>query len=281
MIKSFAKPKKLLELLQLLNNEKYTIIAGGTDLMVEVHKGKEMSGKVIDISSIEDLKGIISSEKSVTILSGTTHAEVEKNEDVNKYIPIVAKACSLVGSTLIRNRGTIGGNIANNASCADSIPPLLLLNAKVKLKSLMNERTISLDEFLGINGSVDLKNGEVLYAIEAERLDGYRCELVKVGRRKALAISRLTLAIALKEKDGIIEDLRLCPGAMLPKHSRLYNTENKFKGENFSSETIEAIASSAVEEALSLSGRRWSAEYKEPVLKGLIVRTLEEWKPKS
>lgn len=280
MIKSFAKPKNLQELLQLLSLESCSIIAGGTDVMVEVHNGKELKESIVDISGFEELKGVSSSEKAVTILAGTTHGEIEKNEIVNKYMPMLSKACSLVGSTLIRNRGTVGGNIANNASCADSIPPLLLLNAKVVLKSLQGDRTLSLDEFLGKNGSVALKSEEILYSIEAEKLEGYEWELVKVGRRKSLAISRLTLAIALKQKDGVIEDLRLCPGAMLPKHTRLYNTEDKFKGQKLSSEIIEAIADSAAEEAIAMSGRRWSAEYKEPVLKGLIVRTLEGWRLK-
>jgi CO/xanthine dehydrogenase FAD-binding subunit len=277
MIKSFAKPKDLKELLQLLSCESCSIIAGGTDVMVEVHNGKEFKECVVDISGIEDLKGISNSEKTITILAGTTHAEIEKNKIVNKYMPMLSKACSLVGSTLIRNRGTIGGNVANNASCADSIPPLLLFNAKVVLKSLQGDRNLSLDEFLGKNCSVDLKSEEILYSIVAEKLEGYKWELVKVGRRKSLAISRITLAIALKEKDGVIEDLRLCPGAMLPKHTRLYNTENMFKGKKLSIGTIEAIANNAAEEAIEMSGRRWSAEYKEPVLKGLIVRTLEGW----
>lgn len=278
MIKSFVRPKKLEELLEVLSREGCTIIAGGTDIMVEVRSGKKLLDNVVDISGVEELKGITCSGTTISILAGTTHAEVENSEIVRRNIPMLSKACSLVGSTLIRNRATIGGNIANNANCADSIPPLLLLNAKVVLKSLQADRTLSLDEFLGKNGSVDLKPGELLYSIEADKLEGYRWELVKVGRRKSLAISRITLAIALKEIDGVIEDLRLCPGAMLPKHTRLYNTENKFKGQRMSSETIEAIAESSTEEVIAMSGRRWSAEYKEPVLKGLIARTLEGWK---
>lgn len=277
MTKSFAKPKKLEEILQLVSFGNCTVIAGGTDIMVEVHNGKELLENIVDISGVEELKGIAEGEKTVTVLAGTTHGVVEKNEVIIKYVPMLSKACSLVGSTLIRNRGTVGGNIVNNASCADSIPPLLLSNAKVVLKSSTGDREISLDEFLGKNGSVDLNQGEILYSIEAEKLEGYDWELVKVGRRKALAISRITLAIALKKKDGIIEDLRLCPGAMLPKHTRLYKTEERFMGQKLSKDTIEAIADSAAEESIEMSGRRWSAEYKEPVLKGLIVRTLEGW----
>jgi len=115
-----------------------------------------------------------------------------------------------------------------------------------------------------------------LYSVTVKASEGYKWKLIKVGRRKSLSISRLTLAIALKETHGKIEDVRICPGAMLSKHARLYETENKFKGKKLN-ENIEFIADSAVEEVIRLSGRRWSTEYKEPVLRGLIVRTLEEW----
>ncbi|ERI89676.1 FAD binding domain in molybdopterin dehydrogenase [Clostridiales bacterium oral taxon 876 str. F0540] len=276
MIKSFVKPKGIQELIQSIKEDNYTIIAGGTDLMVELHNGKEIKGKLIDISTIGALKGIKNYEDEVTIMAGTTHGEIEKSEIIKKELPILGKACSLVGSTLIRNRGTIGGNIVNNANCADSIPPLLLCDAVVCLKSFGRDRVVRLDDFLGKNGAVALEKGEVLYSITAKKLEGYNWSLVKVGRRKSLSISRLTLAIALKKREGIIEELRICPGAMLSKHGRLYETENKFRGKALK-DCIESIAESAVQEVEALSGRRWSSEYKEPVLKGLIIRTLEEW----
>jgi CO/xanthine dehydrogenase FAD-binding subunit len=276
MIRNFAKPRDLEELIQSIKDDNYTIIAGGTDLMVEIHNGKEPKGKLIDVSTIKALKGISQYENCVTILAGTTHTEVLQSEIVKEKLPMLAKACSLVGSSLIRNRGTIGGNIANNANCADSIPPLLISDAVVCLKSFGRDRIIKLEEFLEKNSSVDIQKGEVLYSVTAKSLKGYKWNLIKVGRRKSLAISRLTLAIALKEINGIIEDLRICPGAMLSKQTRLHATENKFKGEKLS-ECIEAIADSAALEVIALSGRRWSTEYKEPVLRGLIIRTLEEW----
>lgn len=277
-MKNFVKPNSLEEALEYLNSSQCTILAGGTDLMVEFHKGEDLGESIVDISSLKELKGITSSEDSVRIYSGSSHSEIEKSEIIKEKLPMLAKACSLVGSTLIRNRGTIGGNIVNNASCADTIPPLLIAEAEVVVKSKASERKIKLQEFLNRNGRVNLGEKELLYSIEVKPFEGYKWQLIKVGRRKSLAISRLTLAIAVKSQNGIIEDLRLCPGAMLSKPSRLYDTENKFKGNKLVQSTIEAIAQSAVEEVAAISGRRWSSEYKEPVLKGLIIRTLEEWR---
>lgn len=276
MIKNFVKPRGIQELIQSIKEDNYTIIAGGTDLMVEFHNGKEIKGKLIDISTIEALKGIKDYGDAITIMAGTTHSEIEKNDVIKKELPILSKACGLVGSSLIRNRGTIGGNIVNNANCADSIPPLLLCETVLCLKSFGRDRIIRLDEFLDRNGLVSIEKGEVLYSLTAKKLDGYKWDLIKVGRRKSLAISRLTLAIALKERNGVIEDLRICPGAMLSRHARLHSTENKFKGKKLA-ECINEIAESAACEVEELSGKRWSSEYKEPVLKGLIIRTLEKW----
>jgi CO/xanthine dehydrogenase FAD-binding subunit len=273
---NFVKAKNLLEALENLNSGRGTVLAGGTDVMVELHERNLSVENIIDISNLTELRGINIDQEKVIILSGSTHGEIEKDEVIKNRLPILAEACRSVGSTLIRNRGTIGGNIVNNASCADSIPTLLLLDSTVTLKSLYNEREVCLQDFLDSCGKVNINREELLYSINVKPLNSYRYKFIKVGRRKSLAISRLTLAIALKDNNGVIEDLRICPGAMLGKPTRLYETEKKFKGEALR-KCINSIAEEAVKEVITLSGKRWSSEYKEPVLRGLIIRTLEEW----
>jgi carbon-monoxide dehydrogenase medium subunit/xanthine dehydrogenase FAD-binding subunit len=273
---NFVKAKNLLEALENLNSGRGTVLAGGTDIMVELHERNLSVENIIDISNLTELRGINIDQEKVIILSGSTHGDIEKDEIIKNKLPILADACRSVGSTLIRNRGTIGGNIVNNASCADSIPPLLLLDSTVTLKSLNNEREVCLQDFLDRCGKVNLNREEILYSINVKPLNSYRYKFIKVGRRKSLAISRLTLAIALKDNNGVIEDLRICPGAMLGKPTRLYETEKKFKGEVLK-KSINSIAEEALKEVIALSGKRWSSEYKEPVLRGLIIRTLEEW----
>jgi len=277
MTNDFVKPKSLEEALKLLKEEESKVIAGGTDLIIEIHQGKKIQERLIDISSLEELKNIKEEREIITIGAGCTHSEVSKNKLVKEKLEILAEGCSLVGSTTIRNRGTIGGNVVNSSTCADTIPPLLILDTKVKIKSAEEERIVNLRDFFYNKGKVNLRKDEMVTEFQMKPLEeGYRWQLVKVGRRKSLAISRLTVAIAVKEKDGIIEDLRICPGAMLPKHGRLWKTENYFIGKPFDERTIEEIGDSASKEAVSLSGKRWSTEYKEPVLKGIIIRTLEE-----
>jgi len=274
---NFIKAKSLSEALKLMKEEESVVIAGGTDLIVELHQGKKIKERIVDISSIEELKDIREENGYVVIGAGCTHSEIEKSEIVKKKLPILAKGCSIVGSTTIRNRGTIGGNVVNSSTCADTVPPLLILDGRVKLQSLQGERVVALKDFFYNKGKVNLRNDEIVteFYVKPMELD-YKWSLAKVGRRKSLSISRLTLAIAVKEKDGIIEDLRICPGAMLPRHGRLWKTEEGFKGKHFNEKVIEEIGESASKEAVALSGVRWSTEYKEPVLKGLVIRALEE-----
>lgn len=276
MENKFIKPRSLKEALKIIKNENCTIIAGCTDIAVKMHEGKRFDECIVDISSLKELKEIKKENGKIIIGAGCTHSEIEKNELILKELPILAKGCSLVGSTLIRNRGTIGGNVVNSSTCADSVPPLLVLNAEVNIVSEEVEKKIPIKDFFLEKEKVLLRKDELVKSFEAEALEGYKWRLFKVGRRKSLAISRITLAAAVKVEAGEILDLRLCPGAMLPKHGRLNNTEEAFKNKPFNKETIQNIAEAGTCEAISLSGRRWSTEYKEPVLKGLIIRLLEE-----
>lgn len=278
MINKFVKPLNLDEALECISNDKYKIIAGGTDVIIKMRENKEDFPLIIDISSLNELKTIEVYNEYIRLGSLCTHGEIEKNEIVKLEIPILAKGCGLVGSTLVRNRGTLGGNIVNNSNCADSVPPLLLLDASVNISRYNSKRSVELKDFFMNCNNVLIEEDEILTSIDVKPLVGYKWDLVKVGRRKSLAISRITLAIAIKMQGDFIEDLRICPGAMLSKPQRLWNTEDFAKGLKLDTENIEKIADKAVEEVIDVSGVRWSSEYKNPVLKGLIIRSIDCFK---
>lgn len=278
MTNKFVKPLNLDEALKCISNNKYKIIAGGTDVIVKMRENKQSFSNLIDISSLNELKTIGVKDEYIKLGSLCTHGEIEKNEIVKVKIPILSKGCGLVGSTLVRNRGTLGGNIVNNSNCADSVPPLLILDARVNLSKYNSKRCVELkDFFMNCNNAI-IDEDEILTSIEAKPLVGYKWDLVKVGRRKSLAISRITLAIAIKIKGDIVEDLRICPGAMLSKPQRLWNTEGFSKGLKLNMGNIEKIADKAVEEVIEVSGTRWSSEYKNLVLRGLIVRSIDSFR---
>lgn len=272
----FIRAHNLNEALEYASSSDSKIIAGGTDFIINLRKNKNIDKRLVDISSVKELKSISMSDGVISIGAGCTHGEIEKDKIVKECIPMLAKGCSLVGSTPIRNRGTIGGNIVNNSNCADSIPPLLILDASLVIQSLNKRRTVKLKDFFKDEGTLDINNGEIVTSIEIKPFVGYKWDMTKVGRRKSLAISRLTLATAVKTEDGRFKDLRLCAGAVLSKHQRLAVVEDKFKDSQVSYEVLEAIGDMASNEVLSIVGKRWSSDYKIPVLRKLIIRTLEQ-----
>lgn len=273
---NFFRPHDLKEVVEYIDKNDCRLIAGGTDLVVQMRAGKVSPGTLVDISSLKELKGIEKHKDKIIIKAACTHADVEKSPVIAEALPMLARGCSMVGSTLIRNRGTIGGNVVNSSTSADSVPPLLIYDTYVVILSAAGERKIPIQDFFLNKEKVRLEKNEIVKEFQIKPLENYNWRIFKVGRRKSLAISRLTLAVAVKVENGHIKDLRLCPGAMLPKHGRLVSTENQYRNYVFDKDTIQLIAEAGTKEAIGLSGRRWSTEYKEPVLCGLIERLLSE-----
>jgi len=133
------------------------IIAGGTDLIVQLY-GKFNCPFLIDISQIKQLKGISKKSNSIRIGALTTHTEIEKNIILKKHANVLTQAAYVIGSPQIRNRGTIGGNIANASPAGDTLPSLYVLNAEIELTSESKTRKIPINEFFTGPGKSVIKN---------------------------------------------------------------------------------------------------------------------------
>ena len=257
------------------------ILAGGTDVLVELRKsGSPTSKAVVDITRISSLKGIEESGDEIAILPLTTHAEILHSKIVEQYAPLLKVAVAGIGSPQIRNRGTIGGNIMNAAACADTVPPLIALNARIKLLSSRGERAVALSEFFIKPYATVAQRDEILVEIRFPKLLGNaRSSFVKLGRRNALSISRLSVAAVLaKTEAGVIADARIVPGAAFPKWQRVPEAESVLIGQKPSRELYDEAGKKVSEALISFTGRRWSTEYKEPVIAVLVRRALEACK---
>ncbi len=277
----YFSPKTLNEACSLLRNsgEGARILAGGTDVLVELRKpSAHLPKSIIDISRIAALKGITESGDSIIIGALTTHDEVHRSELIAKYAPLLRSAVSMIGSPQIRNRGTIGGNIMNAAACADTVPPLMTLNARLKLNSSLGEREIALTDFF-VKPYVTIAHpDEILSEIHFHKLSlALRSSFVKLGRRNALSIARLSVAVVLKVGGkGIIEEARIVPGAAFPIWQRVREAEVVLVGQKLSRDIFVEAGKKVSEIMISYTGRRWSTEYKEPVIAVLVRRALEQ-----
>jgi len=276
----YIAPKDIMEACKLLAefNIDAQILAGGTDVLIELHKPSAKPPKVIiDISRLLELKGIEEFDNSVSIKPLTTHTDIFQSKIVQQFAPLLRQAVSAIGSPQIRNRGTIGGNIINAAACADTVPPLMALGATVKLQSLEGERIVPIiDFFVKPYQTIAVKN-ELLTEIRFPKLlDSMKSMFVKLGRRNALAISRLSVAAILqKNNSGLIQEARIVPGAAFPKWQRMTEAEELLVGQKPSKKLFIEAGKRVSETMISFTGRRWSTEYKEPVIAVLVRRALE------
>ena len=254
------------------------ILAGGTDVLIELRKqGAKSSKAIVDITWIQSLTGIEESGNSIVIKPLVTHSEILQSKIVEKHAPLLRAAVAGIGSPQIRNRGTVGGNIMNAAACADTVPPLIALDAIVKLHSSKGERDVSLSEFFVRPYVTVAKSDEILVEIRFPKLPGNaRSSFVKLGRRNALSIARLSVAAVLARSDaGVITDARIVPGAAFPTWQRVTEAEKVLIGQQLSRELCHEAGRKVSEVMISFTGRRWSTEYKEPVIAVLVRRALE------
>jgi CO/xanthine dehydrogenase FAD-binding subunit len=277
----YFSPKSLNEACSLLRDsgEGARILAGGTDVLIELRRPSAHSPKsIIDISRIVALKGIRESGDSIVIGSLATHDEVYRSELIARYAPLLKSAVSTIGSPQIRNRGTVGGNIMNAAECADTVPPLMALNAHLTLKSASGEREIALSDFFLKPYVTVARRDEILSAIHFRKLSpDMQSSFVKLGRRNVLSIARLSVAVVLKiAGNGVIEEARIVPGATFPSWHRVQEAEDMIVGQKPSRNIFAEAGKKVSEMMISYTGRRWSTEYKEPVIAVLVRRALEQ-----
>ena len=278
----FLTTQKKEEVLHYLDKfSKVHILAGGTDLLVNLYKESPRLPDfdyLLDISNISELKFLTLVDKFIEIGPLVTHSRLINEPLIKNNFPVLVEAAYTIGSTQIRNRGTIGGNIVNASPAADLLPPLIALRAEVELTSRKGKRVSSLEEFLAGPYKTILQANELLTKIKIPPLgDGYYTDFQKIGRRKALSIARLSLALITKiDKKGIFHDTRVVPGSATPYPQSLSETEKAIDGKSIFGIDIEGIGKITSKEMISITGERWSTPYKKPTIAVLIKRALRK-----
>lgn len=275
---NYLRPSNLEIALSFLSDEKLKprfILAGGTDLIVELRKGNiPPDSFVVDISLLPELRRLDLNNGELQIGPLITHKEISDSSLVRTFSPLLSRACGEVGTPQVRARGTIGGNIAHASPAADSIPPLLLHDAVVHLRSLDSTRSIPLSSFLKGPYSTDLKEGELIERITLSPLKGFYFGFERLIPRQRVGIPRLIICVALKVGQ-VIEEARISIGAATPVAFRARWAEDFLKGKFFSDGIFHEASRLASQEMLEISGMRWSTPYKKPVLEALLRRALK------
>jgi xanthine dehydrogenase FAD-binding subunit len=272
-IESYKRPETIAEALKILKTGKFGIIAGGTDVIPQMRHTQ--SRQLLDISKL-GLNFIKENDNTIEIGAMATHTLLNTNPLIQQFLPLLSTACGLVGSWQIRNRGTVGGNIVNASPCADSAPAMLIYNAKVVLLSSQGQRSVNLSEFIKKPYMTEITSKELLHSFVCQKADpSAGNSFFKLGRRQAVNISRMTVAVSVvKDDSSKITSARIAVGSVFPTPSRVADLENKLQGQSVSIALFEEVANLAADMMIKTSGVRWSTPYKKPVLIGLMRRAL-------
>jgi len=274
-------PKTLEEACDLLweADGKAKIIAGGTDLVITLRSEDQRPQCLIDITRVPELRRIDEKDGAISIGAAVTHSEVASSPLVMKYAKVLSDAASEIGSPQIRNVGTIGGNIVNASPAADTIPALMVLDAAGRVVSREREKEVPLFQLFKGPYETNLKPYEILTQVKFQKLpSGARSSFVRLARREAMTIARMSVAIVLRreEEKGPTEDLRISAGSVTPVPRRMSEAEEILKGKLLEEELIKVASQKVSDAMVRLSGLRPSTPYKAPVIEALFVRALRK-----
>lgn len=182
-----------------------------------------------------------------------------------------------MGSPQIRNQGTIGGNIANASPAADTVPAIVAMDGVALVKSIRGDRLVKVTDLLKGVGKTDLAADELIVEISFNKLQNFSSTFVKLGRRNALAISRISAAVGVStDAEGNIFDARVALGSVAPNPFRAILIEDNLIGKNINQEIPEDVIETASEVVAEKLGPRASAPYKRVAIKGVMRQALEK-----
>jgi len=276
-----VQPKTITETLRILAQtlQNNRILAGGTDVITGIQMQSKRFSNIdllIDINQIPDLKSISETEEGIIIGGNVTFTELMNNSLAQTKLPLLTKAASTVGNLQIRNRATITGNFINNAPCADSVPPLLVYDAKLKIESNNGSRIIFLQEFLtGTYKTLIQPNELVSQIIIPKSIAKLKGDFYKLGRRKSVAISRISLAVLALVENNVFKEIKIAAGAVTPIGERFKELEKWAIGKEISNNLLKTLSTKMAQRIINESGLRWSSAHKIPVVQQTFYQLLK------
>ena len=276
----YHDPKALDEATRLMGEIRgeASVLAGGTDLLVNMKMGKTAPKHVISLSRIEELRGIRREQGALTLGACVTAGELKEQEEIKAEFNGLCQSAGSLGSPLIRNLATVGGNIVTARPAADLPPSLMAYGASILLKKKNGERRLPLESFFKGPGQTMIEPEEILCAVILNEPPPYSGGgYVKLGVRKALEISLVNVAafFALDGPSGPIKEARIVLGAVAPVPVRSPSAEAVLMGERPDDALFEKAGNAAAKDAKPIDDFRGSAEYRREMVKVLTRRALK------
>ena len=255
------------------------IIAGGSDVLVQIREGRRAGAELVSIYGIDALRGVsYDGEGAIRIGSLTSFSHIAASPIIREKIPVLSEAVSLVGGPQIRNIGTIGGNTCNGVTSADSASTLMAWDAIVELTGPEGVRRLPIQDFYIRAGVVDLRPAEVQTAILIPKTswENHFGHYIKYAMREAMDIATLgcSVNVALTDDKKTISDARVAYGVAGPVPMRVPSAEAAAKGRPVSRESVEAFAHAVLLDIHPRDSWRAAKAFREHIAVELARRAL-------
>ncbi|MBN1755418.1 FAD binding domain-containing protein [bacterium] len=276
------KPKTLDDALEIKANllNDIAVLAGGTDLTIRLKEKTIIPKGILDISGLEDLKFVLEDNAILNIGPLCTHNELsDRHTDwgalIDSYAPELGEGCRVLGSPQIRNIATIGGNIVNSSPVGDTIPPLFVLGARLKVQSLKGERYVDIADFATAPGKNVLKPTELLTGIVFEKhRKKDRGFFNKIGQRRALFIAKSSVAFKGSWNGDIFSGVKIALGAVAPTVIFAPETAAFLNDNKLTRDTLDQACNIIRTEGRPINDLRSTVQYRRVVLGALLKKGL-------
>lgn len=259
--------------------ESSRLVAGATDLILEIERGVRSAETLIDISRIPGQNQItIDHEGMIHLGCLVTHADCIASTLLQQYAYPLVKAAGEVGSPQIRNRGTIAGNIITASPANDTITPLMALGAKVRIMSKERERIVSLSDFyLGVRKTVMTPDEMLIEIIFPAMQKNQRGTFIKLALRNAQAISIVNIAVIITfDKEEVVQRASITLGAVAPTIIHAAEAEDFLRGKILDEATIQKASEYIASATMPITDLRASASYRKSMAQVIGKRALQE-----
>lgn len=255
-------------------------LAGGTDLVIQIRRGRIAPTHLIDIGRLPGLDRIEIGARECALGALATYRAIERHPALAGELAALAQAAGVVGGHQVRNVATVGGNIVNASPAADFVPALLALDAKLDLIGPGDAtRTVALRDFVTGPGRTEAAPGEILTTVRFERPPAHSATaFLKEGRRKAMEISVVCVAacVTIDAAAGTFVGARIAVGAAAPRAFRATRAEASLAGRPATAETFRAAGTLAAADASPISDVRASADHRRHLVSVLVERALAQ-----
>jgi len=257
------------------------IIAGGSDVLVQIREGKRAGKELVSIYGIDAMRGVsYEADGTIRIGSLTSFSHITKDPIIKEHIRVLGEAVDMVGGPQIRNIGTIGGNTCNGVTSADSASTLHAWDAVVEITGPQGVRRIPIHDFYIKAGVVDLKPAELQTAllIPKKAYEGYVGHYIKYAMRNAMDIATTgcSVNVKLSQDKQTIEDARIAYGVAGPVPMRAPSAEAKAKGKPVSAQTVKEFAAEVLIDINPRDSWRASKAFRQHIAVVLAERALKE-----